>query len=149
MQLVKVNPQFYQECKTRGVDKELLYNKAGRPCVLIVKLQYKGMYHKFVVPLRSNIASNTPKSQYFPLPPNPTTKTGNRHGVHYIKLFPIDSKYIQKYRIDNNTYMQKVKAILYRNEKAIIESCQSYLCKYEHGERNPMTPDIDGILSWL
>lgn len=94
MQLVKVGTQFYQECKIRGTDKELLFNKNGRPCVLIIKLKYKGQNRKFVVPLRSNITSDTPKDQYFPLPPNSSTKAGNRHGVHYIKLFPIDSKYI-------------------------------------------------------
>lgn len=91
MQLVKVGEQFYQECKKHGTDKELLFNKSGRPCVLIVKLKYKGQNHKFVVPLRSNISANTPRNQYFALPPNSATKSGNRHGVHYIKLFPIDS----------------------------------------------------------
>lgn len=149
MQLVKVGEQFYQECKKHGTDKELLFNKRGRPCVLIVKLKYKGQNHKFVVPLRSNIAANSPKNQYFALPPNPATRPGNRHGVHYIKLFPIDSKYIQKYRIENNTYMKQVKSILDKNEKDIIMACQSYLHECEQGKMNLMTPDIDGILSWL
>lgn len=149
MQLVKVGNQFYEECKKRGTDKELLFNKSGRPCVLILKLKYKGQKQKFVVPLRSNIASNTPKEQYFPLPPNSATKAGNRHGVHYIKLFPIDSKYIQKYRIENNAYMQQIKAILDKNEKEIIMACQNYLKECEQGKKNLMTPDIDGILSWM
>lgn len=96
-----------------------------------------------------NIASNTPKEQYFPLPPNSATKPGNRHGIHYIKLFPINSKYIQKYRIENNVYMQRVKTILDKHEKDIIMACQSYLRECEAGRKNPMTPDIDGILSWL
>jgi len=39
VQLVKVGEQFYQECKKHGTDKELLFNKSGRPCVLIVKLK--------------------------------------------------------------------------------------------------------------
>lgn len=149
MQLVKVKEQFYQECKKHGTDKELLFNKGGRPCVLIVKLKYKGQNHKFVVPLRSNIASNAPKEQYFPLPPNSATKSRNRHGVHYIKLFPIDSKYVQKYRIDNNVHMQQVQVILDKNEKNIIAACQQYLCEYEQGRKNAMSPDIDGILAWL
>ena len=42
MQLVKVGTQFFEECKKRGTDKELLYNKSGRPCVLVLKLKYKG-----------------------------------------------------------------------------------------------------------
>ena len=149
MQLVKVGEQFYQECKRQGTDKELLFNGSGRPCVLIVKLNYKGQKHKFVVPIRSNIAANAPKEQYFALPPNRATKSGNRHGVHYIKLFPINSKYVQKYRIENNEYMQKIKTILDRNEKEIVEACQNYLNACEQGQRNVMTPDIDGILSWL
>ena len=94
MQLVKGGNQFYQECKIRGTDQELLFNKGGRPCVLIMRLKYKGENHQFVVPLRSNIPSNVTKDQYFSLPPNSTTKAGNRHGVHYIKLFPIDNKYL-------------------------------------------------------
>lgn len=149
MQLVKVGNQFYEECKKRGTDKELLFNKSGRPCVLILKLKYKGQKQKFVVPLRSNIASNTPKEQYFPLPPNPATKAGNRHGVHYIKLFPIDSKYIQKYRIENNAYMQQIKTILDKNKKEIIMACQNYLKECEQGKKHLMTPDIDGIMSWM
>ena len=149
MQLVKVGKQFYQECKKNGTDKELLFNKNGRPCVLLLKLKYKGKKYKFVVPLRSNIASNVPKDQYFSLPPNSATKAGNVHGVHYIKLFPIDSKYIQKYRIENNAYMQNIKSILDKNEKNIIIACQNYLYECEKGKRNTLTPDIDGILSWL
>lgn len=149
MKIVKVTNQFYEDCKRHGTDKELLFNKNGRPCVLIVQLMYKGKRQKFVVPIRSNITADTPKNQYFPLPPNAATRQGNRHGVHYIKLFPIDSKYIQKYRIDNNLFWLQVKSILDENEKEIIESCQNYLKDYESGMGHTMSPDIDGILSWL
>ena len=69
MQLVSVDKDFFAKCKKYGTDRELLYDKQGRPCVLIVDLVYKGQKHTFVVPLRSNIAKNVPKSQYFPLPP--------------------------------------------------------------------------------
>lgn len=56
---------------------------------------------------RGTVLSGMQKARdRFSLPPNSATKSGKRHGVHYIKLFPIDSKYIQKYRIDNNVYMQ-------------------------------------------
>ena len=41
MQLVKVGDQFYQECKKWGMDQEMLFNKSGRPCVLIMKLKTK------------------------------------------------------------------------------------------------------------
>ena len=45
--------------------------------------------------------------------------------------------------------MQQVKSILDKNEKDIITACQNYLYECEQGKKNPMTPDIDGILSWL
>ena len=149
MNLVKVNSQFFADCVARGTDKELMFNKDGRPCILIMKLKYKGAYHKFAVPLRSNITAAVPKEQYFALPPNSATRPGNRHGIHYIKIFPVDKRYVQKYRIENNTYLLQVKSILDKNEKQIISACQEYLKKYEQGLGHFMTPDIDGILSWL
>ena len=45
--------------------------------------------------------------------------------------------------------MLKVKSILDENEKQIIKDCQKYLSRGEQGKKLPMTPDIDGILSWL
>ena len=61
----------------------------------------------------------------------------------------MDKRYVQKYRIENNTYLLQVKSILDKNEKQIISACQEYLKKYEQGLGHFMTPDIDGILSWL
>ena len=149
MQLVKVKPDFFEECKKRDIDKEILYNEAGRPGVLLVKMKYKGKNRSFVVPIRSNISSKTPKEQYLSLPPNPNTRKGCAHGVHYIKMFPIDSKYIDNYLIDKSTYMLQVKAIIDRKEFEIVRACQEYLRKCEDGKKHMMTPDIDGILCWL
>lgn len=149
MQLVTVGKDFFQECQKHGTDKELLYDKQGRPCVLIINLVYRGQKRTFVVPLRSNIAANVPKEQYFPLPPNTATQSGKRHGLHYIKLFPMDKKYVHPYKISKNPYLIMIKNILDKNEKRIVNDCQNYLNKYEKGQGNGMTPDIDGILSWL
>ena len=149
MQLVKVKPDFFEECKKRDIYKEILYNEAGRPGVLLVKMKYKGKNRSFVVPIRSNISSKTPKEQYLSLPPNPNTRKGCVHGVHYIKMFPIDSKYIDNYLIDKSTYMLQVKAIIDRKESEIVRACQEYLRKCEDGKKHMMTPDIDGILCWL
>lgn len=149
MQIVKVSEQFYKDCVKHKTEQELLCNKSGRPCVLLLNLKYKGERHKFVVPIRSNISSNVPREQYFSLPPNSTTKTGNIHGIHYIKLFPISNKYIQKYRIDNNDFMLKIKVILDKNEKQIIRKCQQYLEQCEQGKSHSMTPNIEGIINWL
>ena len=67
MNLVKVKDTFFKECKSQGADpyNQLLHNEAGRPCVLVVKLKYKGVKRNFVVPLKSNITANTDKTTYF------------------------------------------------------------------------------------
>lgn len=104
MRLVKVKQKFYDECKAHNTNEELMFNECGRPCVLIIQLEYKGVQQKFVVPLRSNISGKTPKWQYFSLPPNSDTKQGNSHGIHYIKLFPIKDEYIDTYLINNDLY---------------------------------------------
>lgn len=104
MNLVKVKDTFFKECKSQGADpyNQLLHNEAGRPCVLVVKLKYKGVKRNFVVPLKSNITANTDKTTYFALPPNSKTKSGNFHGVYYIKLFPIEKN------IFNLTYIKEM-----------------------------------------
>lgn len=149
MQLVKVKSEFFDECKKRGIDKEILYNEAGRPGVLLVKMKYKGVNRSFVVPIRSNISSATPREQYLSLPPNPNTRKRCAHGVHYIKMFPIHHKYIDNYLIDQSIYMLKIKGILDRKEDEIVRACQEYLRKCEDGKKHIMTPDIDSILCWL
>ena len=44
MKLVKVTPKFYEDCQKYGANKnkQLLESEAGRPCVLILSLKYKG-----------------------------------------------------------------------------------------------------------
>ena len=148
MKQVKILEQFYKECQNHKTADELLFNEGGRPCVLIAKLRYKGSFHKFVIPMRSNISQTAPKSQFFALPPNKNTRPHCFHGIHYIKLFPIVDKYVAPYLISSQFDCQ-VKSIIDANEKEIIEECQKYLDKYEHGNRHYMTPDIDGILSWI
>ena len=145
MKLVKISNEFFNACKRYHVAKELLYNEDGRPSVLIMKLKYKGQYHKFVVPLCSNISPKTPKEQYMSLPPNSKTKSHHAHGIHYIKLFPIKDEYVQTYVISDKFDLM-VKKIIDDNERDIIQSCQNYLQKCEAGNRHFMTPNIDGII---
>ena len=149
MKLVKVKDEFYVRYRQEGTDAELMFNERGRPCVLMVQLHYKNGKHNFVIPLRSNISGKTPKSQYFSLPPNSETKSGNSHGNHYIKIFPIESRYIDSYEIDNDSYKMMIKRIIDKNEDKIIKACQDYLKECEKGNAHPMTPDIDGILKWI
>jgi hypothetical protein len=77
------------------------------------------------------------------------TKSGNKHGVHYIKLFPISKKYINKYNINNNDFLQMISEKIINNKKEIVDACQQYLVDCEVGKKHSMTPNIDGILEWL
>ena len=88
------------------------------------------------------------KNQYFSLPPNPKTKPRHSHGIHYIKLFPIDDRYVQSYLI-SESFDILVKKIIDDNESGIIQSCQEYLKQWESGNKHFMTPDIDGIIDML
>lgn len=126
------------------IDPEML-QKAKRPCALIVKLTYKGTRYDFAIPLRSNISPSTPKEQYFPLPPRRTTRTGCRHGVHYIKMFPVDRTKVLKFNTDSR-YYSMIKSLLDGNEKAIISACQEYLEEYEKGVRPRFCTDIDLLI---
>ncbi len=150
MKLVKVQKNFFEKCKNLGADpyNQLLHNEAGRPCVLIMKLIYKGKYRDFVVPMKSNISPKTDKATFFALPPNKRTRAGNYHGIYYIKLFPINRIYIQPYLISEDKYMQNIQKIFDKpeNKKEIIGYCQNYLTQYEAGNKNYYTPDIDLII---
>lgn len=129
-------------------DTEMLI-KRDRPCVLIIRLKYKGLNQDFAVPLRSNIAASTPREQYFALPPRPSTRPHNHHGIHYIKMFPVKKQYLLRYRTEGNPAAMLVSAIINKNEKKIVSGCQAYLEKYERLGRQPYATDIDAMLDKL
>lgn len=134
--------------KLYTADKEML-QKSRRPSVLLVKLAYKGHKYDFAVPLRSNISPSAPKDQYFPLPPREKTRDGYRHGVHYIKMFPVEKSFVHKFRTDGNKYYETIKSILDKNEKQIVLRCQNYLKDYENGIRPNYATDIDLLINLM
>lgn len=142
MKLVTIQKKYL---KQYTVDKEMM-QKAGRPCALIIRLKYRGQRYDFAVPLRSNIHASAPKNQYFPLPPRPTTRPGNRHGVHYIKMFPVDRNIANRYRTEGNAFATLVKNILDKNEKQIVSECQHYLNEYEKGNKPLYSTDLDLLI---
>ena len=85
MKVVSISQGFFDLVEG---DRELML-KHNLPCIVVVRLRFRGKRRDFAVPLRSNIAPNVPKDQYFALPPRPTTRPNCRHGIHYIKMFPI------------------------------------------------------------
>lgn len=129
-------------------EDDQVLQKHTRPCVLIVRLKYKGEFHTFAVPLRSNIPSFVPKSQFFALPPRSTTKPGHRHGIHYIKMFPVDDRYAYRFNMSGK-YQTTVKSLIDNNESKIVSECQAYLTAYENGLRPNYCTDIDFLLARL
>ena len=145
MRIVTINTKLYKKYKD---DKELLHN-AKRPCVVVIRLKYKGHNYDFAVPIRSNIPAAAPKEQYFPLPPRPTTRPKNRHGLHYIKMFPITKQYLLEYHTKGNISATLMKSIIDKNTKAIVNDCQKYLDNYAEGKRPKYSTDIDYLIEQL
>lgn len=115
-------------------ESELLHNKdEKRPYLIIVKLKYKGKNQDFAIPFRSNIANYIPKDQYYSLPPRYSTGKQKIHGLHYIKMFPINKKYLQKYNVDTDEYFIMIQTIVKNNIKDIVSEAQTYLTNYESG----------------
>lgn len=146
MKLVSINPELLALYAAQ--DKEVLY-KAGRPYVVVLKLRYKGRRQDFAIPIRSNIPAAAPKYQYFALPPRPSTRPRNRHGLHYIKMFPVSKQYLQRYRTEGNEFATMIQRIIDENTKRIVTECQQYLDHYGLGEHPPYSTDLDLLLSLL
>lgn len=143
MKLVSISTELFK--KYEG-DPEIL-TKSGRPYVLIIRLKYKGIKHDFAVPIRSNIPAAAPRNQYFALPPRSTTKPKNRHGIHYIKMFPVTKKYLVRYRTEGNSFAMLIQSIIDKNTKRIVNDCQAYLDSYSVGHKPQFSTDIDYLLS--
>ena len=67
MNIVSISDEFIELCSSG--DREFMI-KHGRPCIIVVRLRFRGKRRDFAVPFRSNIAPNVPKDQYFPLEGN-------------------------------------------------------------------------------
>lgn len=67
MRIVSISDDFLE--RFAAGDREFM-QKYGRPCLLVVRLKFRGKRRDFAVPFRSNIAPNVPKDQYFALPPS-------------------------------------------------------------------------------
>ena len=145
MRLVTIDKSML---KGYSKDKEML-QKADRPCALVLKLIYKGHRRDFAIPMRSNISSSAPKDQYFPLPPRPTTRPKNRHGLHYLKMFPVCRSWLLPFHTENNVSAAMVKGIIDKNEKRIVAECQAYLDRYSSGNIPQYATDLDFLIAQM
>ena len=145
MKLVTINNALL--LKYNG-DSEIL-QKSTRPYVLVIRLKYKGLNYDFAVPIRSNIPASAPKNQYFALPPRPQTRPKNRHGLHYIKMFPVTKQYLVRYRTEGNNFAMLIQTIIDKNSKQIVDECQRYLYLYSQGIKPDYSTDIDYLIEQL
>lgn len=146
MKLVSIKPELL--ARYAAEDREVLC-KSGRPYVVVLKLRYKGRRQDFAVPIRSNIPAAAPKYQYFALPPRPSTRPRNRHGLHYIKMFPVSKRDLLRYRTEGNEFASMLQRIIDENTKRIVTECQQYLDHYALGEHPQYATDLDLLLSLL
>ncbi len=144
MKFVKIQKELLDRF---GVDPELMV-KEDRPCVLVVKLTYKSKLYDLAIPFRSNIPPATPKNEYFAFPPRPATKPRHHHGLHYIKMFPVEKKYFVYYRTDNE-FSRLLLSIIDKNEKRIVTECQNYLAEYEKGHIPRYATHLDELIALL
>ncbi len=145
MRLVSIDTTLFDKYKN---DPEVL-TKSRRPYVLVIHLKYKEKNYNFAVPIRSNIPAAAPKNQYFALPPSPATRPKNRHGLHYIKMFPVTKHYLRKYHTEGNQFATLIQTIIDKNTKIIVDECQAYLDAYAKGHHPQFSTDIDYLLSQL
>lgn len=146
MKLVSISNNFFTLC---SFDQELLTNRSRRPHVIVLKLKYKLRIYDFAIPFRSNIPKNCPKHLYFSLPPRPSTKQYNKHGLHYVKMFPVKNEYLEKFHTENDKYYDIIKNRIKKNLSKITQEVQLYLDNYSAGKRELFSTDIDGILNTI
>ena len=79
----------------------------------------------------------------------PSTRPRNRHGLHYIKMFPVTKAYLIRYRTEGNNFATLIQTIINKNTKRIVQESQQYLNDYEAGKRPLYSTDIDYLLSQL
>lgn len=145
MKFITIDPRFAALCS----DPEMMQKSDKRPHIVVLKLTYKGKKLNFAVPMRSNIPPSAAKSDYFPLPPRTTTKPKHRHGLHYIKMFPITKKYYRKFNVGKNPSYVLFQSIITKNTKQIVTECQDYLNRYAAGNIPVYAVDIDAIIAKL
>lgn len=148
IKIVTIKDSFFK--LIQSADSELLLTKKEmnrRPCLILVKVKYKGRKYTFALPFRSNIPRSAEKCTYFALPNRNSTKTGNHHGIHYTKAFPIDSKYLISYKMNDDFYGEFILAYIEKHLNEIIVSFRDYFIKYENGQYYKFHVDIDQLIN--
>ena len=149
VRVVGLNAKFFDEHDLYNIDDEIMPNETSghkRPYVVIIKLNFKGSKQDFAVPFRSNISGSNDNANYFALPPRKETRKFHRHGLHFIKMLPIEKEYFEKYNYPtNNASASRTIAYIQKNFKRLVQEAQSYIDSFSRGHRPPLCVDIDKI----
>lgn len=73
----------------------------------------------------------------------------HRHGLHFVKMFPITKGHTQKFHTDNNAEYKRINNILDKNTRQIVAQAQAYLTAYEQGNRSLYATNIDKLLDYI
>ena len=153
LRIVSIKDEFFSHHDLYDVDKELLpniENAHNRPYVIVLKLKFRGNNSDFAIPFRSNIAGHRDKVEYFALPPRKETKSKNIHGLHFIKMFPVNSAYFQKYNYTtSNASATRTRQYIQKNLSRLVSEAQHYLEKFEEGYRPSFCVDIGKVYDVL
>ena len=76
-------------------------------------------------------------------------RPNNRHGLHYIKMFPVTKQYLVRYRTEGNNFAMLIQTIIDKNSKQIVDECQRYLDFYSQGITPAYSTDIDYLIEQL
>ncbi|PXX78107.1 hypothetical protein [Dielma fastidiosa] len=146
IKVVTIKQSFYELFSENHEIMRIMGQEAkDRPCLILLKMKYKGNLHTFAIPFRSNIG-NAPSNTYFPLPKRAKTKDRRKHGLHYSKMFPITEKYMLAYHMGGDFQEELVMAYIERNIKQIYSEAAQYLKNYETGQHELFCVDIDDVL---
>jgi len=149
LRIVSVDDKFFKDNDLYNLDNELIpntENNHNRPYVIVLKLKFRDKYQDFAIPFRSNIAGHRDKFEYFALPPRKETKPKNIHGLHFIKMLPIDSAYFIKYNYPTDSSSATLtKQYIQKNLAKLVIEAQNYINKFEGGCRPSLCVDIGKI----
>ena len=136
-------PRATSACE--AADPEFLA-KSGWPCALLLHLRFRGKRYDFAAPFRPNIPPNTPTNQFFLLLPRPATKPKHHHGIHYLKMFPINRQNRRRFRTKSNHYCEVLQQYVDDHAPAIVARAQRYLDSYELFGPEPFAVDSDKLI---
>jgi len=153
LRIVAIKNDFFSDNDLYNIDAELIPNTENghnRPYVIVLRLKFRGKNQDFAIPFRSNIAGHRDKFEYFALPPRKETKPRNIHGLHFIKMFPIDKAYFVKYNYPTgNASATRTKQYIQKNFSRLVTEAQNYINEFENGCRPSFCVDIGKIFDAL